>query len=470
MVPFVNQLKKVATIYLTHHWVMAGIAAWLLLVTAPQLFLGADSKKSAQDMAQQASTVLGMPIFFLSLMLVPQAKAQFAHARSRLTPDFAWPHVAILAALLLVLVIGFPLVAAGCFRVDPIGTIALAVAMSASAIWASHFNRMLGMVIALIVFCSTMTSAGTDWWLLRAESHPPALVVIVLAGVGLLVFWLWRLANLREEMDDYLTLTQWRTARKAGSEVPEQRRILAEAARRNKLAAWVTDAWHARLGGYHHGGLFHLARLLRYGFGQPAEIQAVFMAVMFAAISLFMARFSSSAKGPGFGAIYFYVIMATIFPGFLAGEWLAQRRPRIAAELLLPLSRPQLFTGLFTATAWNAVECWLAMNAGLVLVASQTLGDQFTVEKIGMALLMTASGAFATGGLSLRISVWPSFIKRLAVLMAAMISLQIAMRAWTSKSNALADAPFVLLAVLLVAAGALFLKLARSAWLNLELG
>jgi hypothetical protein len=35
-----RQIRQVAMTYLTHRWVMAGIAAWLLLVVMPQLVVG----------------------------------------------------------------------------------------------------------------------------------------------------------------------------------------------------------------------------------------------------------------------------------------------------------------------------------------------------------------------------------------------------------------------------------------------
>jgi hypothetical protein len=464
-----RQFSQVLITYATHRWIMAIIAAWLVLIMVPQLVLGS-LRQSPSDMLPMVNILMEMPLIFLSIMLVPQAKAQFAHSRAALMPGFVLPHVVVLGVILLLLVIVFPLVVSWCCGFDSLGMTSLAAAIVAPVLWAVHFSRMWGMIVGLAVFYSTMTTSGAKWWLLEAASHRPIHVVILLACVGLIIGWLVRLCRLREEMDDYQTTVQWHTSRKSGTEVSEQRRIVAEQVRRSKWASLISDAWLSRVGGY-HGDKFHrLARLLRFGFGQPAELMGLFMAAWFFAITLFLARFSFTAGSLGFSSMLFYVQIAMLFPGMFAGEWLAQRRPRIAVELLFPLSRARLVDGLFAATAWSAAAFWLVLNAGLVLLLWLVAYDRFTPEIVFLMLLLTASGAFGLGALSLRTAVWTSAVKRLAVLMITMFLFQAPLLAWSLGREKIGDAPFVLAAAVLCGIGVLFVNLARRAWLNVELG
>jgi hypothetical protein len=465
-----RQISQVLITYITHRWIMAIIAAWLVLMVVPQLILGGLSAQSPTDMVPMVNTLMGMPLLFLSIMLVPQAKAQFAHSRAALMPGFILPHVVVLGVILLLLVIVFPLAVGWCCRLDLLGITTLAAAIVTTVIWAVHFNRMWGMILGLAVFYSTMTTSGAEWWLIEAASHRPIHMVILLACMGVIIGWLVRLRRLREELDDYQTTVQWHASRKSGTEVSEQRRIVAEQLRRNKWAALISDAWLSRVGGY-HGGKFHrLARLLRFGFGQPAELMGLFMAAWFFAITLFLAKFSYTAGSSGFASMLFYVQVAMLFPGMFAGEWLAQRRPRIAVELLFPLSRARLVDGLFAATAWSAAAFWLVLNAGLVLLLWLVAHDRFTPTVVCLMLLLTASGAFGLGALSLRTAVWTSAVKRLAVLMVTMFLFQAPLLAWSLGRETIGDAPFVLAAAVLCGIGVLFVNLARRAWLNVELG
>ena len=465
-----RQISQVLMTYVTHRWIMAIIAASFTLIVTPQLVLGTLSKQSPSSLVPMVNTLIGMPLLFLSIMLVPQAKAQFAHSRAALTPGFTLPHVVVLGFILLLMVIVFPLTVGWCCQFDSLGIATLAAAIVTPIIWAVHFNRMWGMVVGLAVFYSTVTTAGAEWWLLEAQAHRPIHTAILIACLGLLLGWLARLCRLREEMDDYQTTVQWHTARKTGSEVSEQRRILAEQIRRSKLASLVGDAWLSRIGGYHGDRWHRVARLLRYGFGQPGELLGLFMAVWFFTITLFLAKFSFAAGSSGFNAMLFYIQVAMLFPGMFAGEWLAHRRPRIAVELLFPLSRPQLVDGLFAATAWNAVAFWLVLNAGLVLLLWLTANDRFTPAIVGLMLLLTGSGAFGLCGLSLRTAVWTSVVKRLSVLMITMFLFQAPLLAWTLGREWLGDAPFVLAAAVLCVTGVVFTSLARRAWLEVELG
>jgi hypothetical protein len=468
-----SQLGSVAMTYVTHYWVMAGIAAATLLVLVPQFILGLSSSLSPGSLGPMGGMLLGMPLLFLSLMIPPQAKAQFAHPRAALTPNFVRSHLLMLIVILAALNLAFPLFTAFCFQLSPVGTVALALAIAAPILLAAHANKMLGMLVGLAAFYSTMTKWGV-WWFDPAGTYWLMHVGIILLGFALIAYYLHRLAHLREEMDDYQSFTQWQQSRKAGTEVSEQRRAVAENLRRHPFMSWFTDNWFDRVDGFHGNHLFSLARLLSYGFGQPAFVQGVWMAVWFGAITLFLGRFGLSSQSPANGSIFgssmFYLQISMMFPGMFPGEWLARRRPRIAAELLLPLTRTQYVNGLFAAALWNAAGFWFVINLGLMIVTYLNAGDRLTLPIVCMTLLLTASGAFGLAGVALRTAIWPSVIKRLGVLMLIMIPFQGPLLSWSVQRSGAGDPVLLSAVAVMVVLGVVMVGVARKAWLNLELG
>ena len=59
-------------------------------------------------------------------------------------------------------------------------------------------------------------------------------------------------------------------------------------------------------------------------------------------LTVFFMQFSFFREGPAsFGVVIFAAQFGILMPGQLAGEMLAQRRPRMAYEMLLPVSRTQ---------------------------------------------------------------------------------------------------------------------------------
>jgi hypothetical protein len=239
---------------------------------------------------------------------------------------------------------------------------------------------------------------------------------------------------------------------------------------RSPVNTWIGDHWLARLPiAQIEGSQLRLPRLLLYGFGPwPVEFQAVFITMLIAALTVFMADFAYWAKEASVSSLNFFLFFTTVMPGLLAGESLAQRRPRIAAELLRPLTRLQLIDGLFSAAARNAVVNWLIMNAGLALVAWHVLG-RLTAQNIAIYMLVSVATSLAAWGLSARLAIWPSAFKRLFVVMFVWGAASGIAQAWLALSKG--DGwPFAILAIVLAAIGALLVASARKAWLNLEIG
>jgi hypothetical protein len=153
----------------------------------------------------------------------------------------------------------------------------------------------------------------------------------------------------------------------------------------------------------------------------------------------------------------------------MAGELMAQRRPRVASEMLLPLSRTQLVNGLFAAAVHNSVVLWLIMNGTLGLLVGTT-SDRYSLRAVAIFLMLAASTMFASMAICLRTSIWTSTFKRFGILWITWMSLMVPINLWWTYRVNIGDAPFLLLPVLLLAVGALFYRSARHAWMNLELG
>jgi hypothetical protein len=285
-------------------------------------------------------------------------------------------------------------------------------------------------------------------------------------------------------MPDYQNNMNWRVGRPGGGEVVEQRRATAAQICRSPLITRISDVWLARLPVVDdRRGRPTFTKLLTYGFSPwPAEMSSLFVGLMMAIVTLFMADFAIVARNGTANMLNIFIFLATFMPAFSGGESLAQRRPRIATELLRPLTREQLVGGLFTAAARNTANGWLIQNTLLAIVAWHIVGSQFTPGSIIFYAILSAAAAFAMLGLSLRISVCQSQFKRLVAVMApwsaaAAIGAGLAARsAAISRGATVTQWNFDNWPVLLVAAlaftgvGAALVASARRAWLNLELG
>ena len=258
-------------------------------------------------------------------------------------------------------------------------------------------------------------------------------------------------------------------ARRTGSEAVEQRRIVAAQVRRNQLTSRIGDWWHDRIGGYYGGSPAGRVRVLRYGFAaSPVEVQGLFFAALIVCVGIFFSQFSVLAQaGASFGAMFFLAQFAILLPGQIGGEMMAQRRPRIANEMLLPLSRTQLFDGLFAASAGNSARLWVIINIGLGIV-TLTAKDEVSLQTIGMFLIMSSAVTFAAFGMSMRAAIWPSMTKRLVVLWFSWLVLIAPLILWATMHKQWGEMPFIACAIGLVVAGVAVLFDARRAWLNLE--
>jgi hypothetical protein len=464
-----TQIKQVALTYITQRYLWYMLAFFGLIIV-PNIIVSGGPKRGTADAAGPLMFVIGMPVLGFAPLLVGHAKMQCGHSRSRLMPNFVVAHLAVLAGVLLTFFVAWPLLESWIAGFHPLGVLALSAAIGAPAICGAHFNRFSPMLVSLVVFYSLLTPWGLNWWLVNSSEHRAIHLAILLAGIAVGMAWLWRLSHLREEMDDYQNVYQLVLARRAGSEAVEQRRIVASQVRRNRLMAGVGDWWHDRIGNYFGGSSAGLVRVLQYGFTPaPVAVQGLFFTAMIVCVGIFFTQFSLLSNSGGLsGAFFFFAQFGVMLPGMMAGEVLAQRRPRMALELLLPVSRTELMDGLFVASARNTLTLWLMLNIGLGIVVSM-LKEPPTLQMVAMFLLLSAATTLVASGISLRTAVWPNFTKRYVVLWLSWMALMPPLMGWATLRERIGDWPFIIAALIFVAAGSLAIYLARRAWLNLEI-
>ena len=148
-----EQIKQVGMTYVTQRYLWWGLALFSLMAI-PNLLLStlSNGHGTATDAARPMLFVLGMPMLFLQTLLVGHAKTQFAHARARLTPQFFPAHLTVLGGILLTVFVLYPFTLALLSRLEPLGLIALAVAIGVPALWGSQLNRFSSMLISMVVF------------------------------------------------------------------------------------------------------------------------------------------------------------------------------------------------------------------------------------------------------------------------------------------------------------------------------
>jgi hypothetical protein len=409
----------------------------------------------------------------LVLLLVHHAKSQFAHPRAVFLPRFARAHVIVLLGMLLAIVLVCPLLCGLIFGVNLTGTAAVCVATAAFAVWGYHLQNLLTLVASALIF-SSLIPGSSQWWFASGPSMQLVQIAVLLLGWVALAAWLWRLSRLREEADDYRQAYVGPGMR-ASRESAEYRRLIAAILRRHQVVSWISDHWHHRLGGYHGENRLRTVRLLRYGFGHvPGGVSAVWIATAIFAFALVGAVGQAFLHGELLKAstriMWLTLLTFTIMPAATMGQVFFRRRPRIAGELLFPLSRRQLLDCLLLAVAWDVALCWLACNT-CVLVASHALGVELTIASATMILVLSLAVTFAGLAVGILGATWDSAIKRTfaAAFICGGFGIPTFFLWWDERANA-GDGPFLVVSAIFATFGGWMLVRARRAWLNLELG
>lgn len=464
---FAEQVRQVGIVYVTQirGWVWA-LAFVLLLFVLFGLFGRETSNLSILSYAN-------MSAIFLGTWIVEQLKHQFAHSRARLLPEFNSAHLAIPLILILFGCIGLPTIAATMGRTSPLPYVA-ASSFGVGVFLLLRLLPKLSWLIAAIIFVIIWRENGRD-----TEINTPAFLLNPALNIPLFVFgWLgigcyfFKLLHLAEDDTVYRQLSDETLVVAAAGDERFTRAKYNNTARSRS----ISDRWHAKLGGFHQYRKLRIVRLLRYGFGAtPVEHIAIGSAIIMSIVVIVIVNIHDGPYSIARSTDATFLIMPAIFsamaPFAVAGGAIGWRVPRLRNEILFPLTRRELIDGLMLTAAWHSLVIWLlgcACGTGILLYALPV--EAKSVSLFVTAAFLTGAVAVAAFGLSLHIVMWETKFAQLFALGLFVVVCIAMMTIWWISREDLGDAPYWVMAAMVMGVGAMMTHTGRTVWLNQEFG
>jgi hypothetical protein len=460
---FANQLEQVALTYLTRRWLVFGMLAPFVGVA---LFTMLATLENSNKLAAFGARSLAVPFFVVIPLLVLHAKIQFAHSRAKLVSNFAVAHLIITTLVAFCSLVIYSVVFAFATGLDPLGAMAYALAISLPAMWACQLNRGSLIVVSFVLMLSVMGEWTLNWWFMPEPAHRLWHLLIVAVGwIGIAV-WLWRLAQLSEESDDYEVPPFLKSDRPSRGE-----NVAAKQFARNRLLSGTSDWWLAQIRPNRQSGGRNARRLLAYGLsGLPAWISAIFMGIAMLLLALIMSQLTFLGGPSPRRAVVPLLYAMLIVPGLAPLTQLVQHRRRLPEMLLFPLTRTDLIDGLLVAIARGVVLNWLALVLVFAFILTAFPGERISPSTAAVFLFLSAALTIVSFGLGVQFATWEGAIKRTLAFAGCFGVLFAPVMAWWQERQLIGDVPFVLLSIFLAAIGAGIIARARQKWLNLELG
>ncbi len=464
-----RQISEVLEVYASRRstWLVGGLlTAAVLLITYVEAFHGAPG-------GSLDNTVIAayLRCMFLAALFTDQVAWQFTHSRARLLPRFALPHLAF--PVLIALVAGI-LLPAGIAAAQHTSMLQLAALNSAvfglvlvviySASW------VLGWAVLLPLLPSFL---GYDFDDIRLDWSMPTSIAVLTAGWMVTAYCFWRLAQLHEESRAYERL-QAVSCRGRRKRAGWRDQVWFLHSWNKSPPSWrVADLWNDRIGGYHQGNSARVVRLLQHGFGpkSPGLDALRCCGIMFlAALVVTYGEATEDIRAPLETARLIPVLIFMAFPAGLAVDKLARRRPVLAREILLPLSREQLIDSLIHAAAWRAGLLWLAGNAIALPLLRNVPELAPSFWRLATYLFLSAAITFGMFGHLLVAVLWDLLASRILAMVTFLAVGLALMLLWWFNRDYLSDVPFWIAGGLMLAFGRAMYRSGRRDWLNLELG
>lgn len=466
-----DRLAQATNTYLTRH-VAATVTALISALLVLLLWAASLSRGSTESAVLFGSNLVGLPVMGAAFLLAQHAKWQFVHPRARLMPHFAGAHLMMLGALVLLALGAYPLVASWALGAPPLGVAAFAALSGALFAWNMHTQRAVFMLPALATFFSVLIPQINGVWFAPHPAYFTFRAAALVAGWTGLGLWLWRLAHMTEEDDDYVIPVNAQTGRLSRMEKSEARRHAARMLSRGQLTAWITDRWHDRLSGYAATNDAQRRRLLRYGLAPtPAGTRIAFFLVLMTGIIAMQALMLSGAGVDNRGAMLGSQagIFALIGPS-IAGQLLAGRRARLAQELLLPMTRRSLVDGLLLVLAAETLQLILIALAVATAACAWLAPEVLTPLNAAAVTAAAAAVLPALVGSAFAIGLIESGVKRVVVMLVYLYAAAGAGAACVALS-VYAGLPYGLAMCAVVAAlGWMLIQHARGRWMAAEFG
>lgn len=473
-----RQLQQVAYTYLTRPNAWGWFFA-LLYAGISAIVLGLLVDDEPRNILRLGDILFALLLFSIVPPVVCRRHAlawQFAHPRAALTPGFAAPHLAIVAAAAIL-----------CMLIAPI---AIASATSASS---SFCLAIAAMGVLISVNPRTLASLAGPLFLggkylenhfdvgpwINAEGYRLSLLIAVAAGSWLLILrGILRDATGREEGPRILPVVWSGTNDHSARPFRAAKQALADAQSSNMelaLASRRIDRAIARLARHSDALPWRKLRLASSQLN-PALSGSLIGAFVFAAI--FLNRGFTSSSSPELSQEAWWT-MARALPLVSFGAamvpvaMLANHIPQMSFERLLPMSNAAYAASLLINPARTGAVLWLTFHIPVMLAAHVLPWKDFDPPSIATIAAYTAiswAGMTLTFGASACCTLAPNIGTALLtglVSLAAMLSLP---SYWQGLTRFDSRLPVIAATILCAIVGAFLIQHAYAGWRDKELG
>lgn len=476
---FSSRLGQVLTIYMSQRW-------WLLAlsVVAIPYFLQVGYLAFASDpprIIDDGLPLVLLPALTVPMYLVPVSKPQFAHPRAALMPGFHAPHLAIPATVLFTLLVALPVLVAAWTGGDPIGLSAFACVAAVPILWGmhtitgKHTLRTFGLLLAPvpIIFWAAGEHAVSAWWVLPNRDLIAVRLSIVVVGLAASAAWLWRLTQLREEMEEYVNPFVWPANKKSriGGNTncrPVPREFV-------RLAGVAYDRWLGRLKDFDTDSFRGRMRLLEFGNSAwPPLLSALAFGAYFLLLEIFLGVvMPRSMRGTQHALLAFLLLLSLCVMPWTRFKI---RRLQMVGELMLPMTRKQLIDCLFATVARQVAAQWIAGCAVALPIVALFPCESTTLRAVGTLLLFATSIQVIVFGLGAYVAAWSSRELQIVAMwvlggflfVLCMVLIFSLPDPWVRLVTDLGMVPIFLLTLLQLCVGLAIIKMAHRKWLNLE--
>jgi hypothetical protein len=332
-------------------------------------------------------------LFFLTAIHI---KSQFADARSHLLPGFHKSHVAVAAAVVLLVTILLPMATTQFFHLHSMGLLAFMTFWFGLVCWLVLFQKTWQMFAILLVFFAGAAGGKSLETLCSGRFELQALGLLAL-GLMLIVFCGVRLIRANEDMPEYhsrINLNNWAARSSAGS-VQQQSGGLSNWLTANQMAAMVRHARRAKESPW--------SRICRWQIGmQTGWMLLWFVAIIslsFAIPFIVLPIFVPTPPIKRDASIAYPAMMCVIVGAASAWGVLARRRSQaMYYEILLPIERAAYLKQVGMAAAMQQFTAWGAF-AVLSLALQQMFVPQATIAMANVLIYssLVQIGMFGLG-------------------------------------------------------------------------
>jgi hypothetical protein len=310
-------------------------------------------------------------------------KNQFTDSRARLTPGFCRVHVAVAAAVALVLVVLFPAALIWLAGLRSVGIVAVSV-LAFGAIFCSTMVpvKPLSWILALCIVAIFLEPVRDVLWRLLAGQYEVQAIALLAIGAALTIYGGIKLVGLNEDVPSYHRpiLNSWSGNYTRVRPLNYGVWMLPSGARERLMEKNIARCvYHAR-----RASVSRLSRVCRWEFGMPAGwliFPVILIVCGYISISIFAGDILRKAEMWYILSFYFFFLPLLFWMYFR--HW---RMPMLGRELLLPVDRRDFVRQIGMAALLVQLRIWAGMSAGIALWMAITAGEALSISALASLL------------------------------------------------------------------------------------